>query len=415
MFLPSYVSWMATLSCLFFLGLLAGAQINRGIYRLAWFRRPIGPWSAPDPKAPPRRPYDKIPVVGWIALRRESSLHGRGYWLRPLLIELVCGAAYAGLYWWEISGRLLPAEQSLVPPSPAMLHAQYFSHIALLSLMMVATFIDIDEKTIPDEITVPGLLLGLIFAALLPGSHLPVISAVGAPPLEVVGLSITTPHPWPAWLHQSHGLAIGLACFAGWIYGILPKTWWTRGGMLKAFRYLAASIVRDRGLPYRLGLLVVGWAGIVAVWLMGGARWQALLTALVGMALAGGLIWAVRVIAGYALQVEAMGFGDVTLMAMIGAYVGWQSSLIVFFLSPFAALLVALAQLLLSGRKDIAYGPYLCLSTLIVIVGWRTLWQRVVQYFEMGWFLPGILLVCLVLMAVLLLGWGTISRRLVPR
>ena len=47
-----------------------------------------------------------------------------------------------------------------------------------MALMLVATFIDFDEKTIPDEITIPGTLLGLLFAALWPDSHLPVARLV---------------------------------------------------------------------------------------------------------------------------------------------------------------------------------------------------------------------------------------------
>ena len=44
----------------------------------------------------------------------------------------------------------------------------------------------------------------------------------------------------------------------------------------------------------------------------------------------GGIVWAVRIIASQALGVEAMGFGDVTLMCMIGAFVGWQPALLIF-------------------------------------------------------------------------------------
>ena len=61
--------------------------------------------------------------------------------------------------------------------------------------------------------------------------------------------------------------------------------------------------------------------------------WAALLTALVGLVAGGGIVWVVRLIGAVALRREAMGFGDVTLMAMVGAFVGWQASLIVFFMT----------------------------------------------------------------------------------
>ena len=39
-----------------------------------------------------------------------------------------------------------------------------------------------------------------------------------------------------------------------------------------------------------------------------------------------------RLIGTFALRREAMGFGDVTLMMMIGTFLGWQACLILFFL-----------------------------------------------------------------------------------
>ncbi len=96
------------LAVLFLFGALVGGQLNRGIYRLAWNRRPIGPWSATHEKALPRHWYDWIPIFGWLALRRESTLHGPGYWVRPLLIELAAGLGFVLLYWWETTGGILP-------------------------------------------------------------------------------------------------------------------------------------------------------------------------------------------------------------------------------------------------------------------------------------------------------------------
>ena len=71
-----------------------------------------------------------------------------------------------------------------------------------------------------------------------------------------------------------------------------------------------------------------------------------------------------------------MGFGDVTLMAMIGAFLGWQAAFLIFFLAPFTALLIAATQRILTGERHIAFGPYLCLAAVIVMVGWDAVWTR---------------------------------------
>ncbi len=51
------------------LGLLAGSQVNRAIYRLAWEPRSIGPWSPPAEGAAGRHWSDYLPVIGWLGLR----------------------------------------------------------------------------------------------------------------------------------------------------------------------------------------------------------------------------------------------------------------------------------------------------------------------------------------------------------
>src|SRR5204862_5239331 len=122
------------------------------------------------------------------------------------------------LYWWESTGQLatvLPI-MGLLPATPVMLHQQFVSHAILMALMLVATFIDFDEKTIPDEITIPGTLIGLLLAAIWPDSHLPMVRSIAPAMLPVLGyqpLLLTSTSEWPSWLNGAGGLGLGISIF----------------------------------------------------------------------------------------------------------------------------------------------------------------------------------------------------------
>ena len=256
-------------------------------------------------------------------------------------------------------------------------------------------------------------LVMLVLLAAWPGAGLPVAQPAvpGLPPVQP--LQLTTPHHWPAWLDGGRGLLCGLACFAGWCLAIWPRTVTWRRGAWKALQYATVSMFRYPYWWLILLIMAVGGLGITAGWWWGGVHWRGLLTALVGLAGGGGLIWAVRIVGGSALGKEAMGFGDVTLMAMIGAYVGWQPSLIVFFLAPFAAVFISLAQWLLTHRREIAFGPYLCAGAVVVIVWWGPVWQvRVRQIFSLGWLIPELLFFCLIMLGGMLALWRLAERGL---
>jgi leader peptidase (prepilin peptidase) / N-methyltransferase len=398
------------LAALAVVGLLAGALINAGIYALAWHSRPISPWQRPHPSAPGRRWSDFLPIAGWLGLKRESSIHGRAFWIRPLLIEIGCALLLPALYWWEAAGKLASPLVLATPATVQMLHQQFVSHAILFVLMLVATFIDFDEKTIPDEITVPGALIGLLLAAIWPDSHLPVVRLLAPPVLGYAPLLLTSTSQWPPWLNDLGGLALGLGIFIGWCIALIPALATLRRGWWNGVRFYFASMARESAWWKLLIIAALGSAAIAVVWRGDGPSWQALLTALVGLGFGGGLVWAVRIAAGLALNKEAMGFGDVTLMAMIGAFLGWQPCLIIFFLSPFVALVIAVTQFVLTGRRDIPYGPHLCAATALVILKWPWFWTNFGALFSLGWFLPGILAACLVLMAALLTLWRLIER-----
>jgi leader peptidase (prepilin peptidase) / N-methyltransferase len=428
----------ARLIVLFVLGACIGGAVNLAIYRLAWFPRPISPWSSPDPSAPPRRGWDRLPIVGWLGLRREAGLHGAGFWVRPMLLELLAGIGAAWLYWWEISvGGLLPsgvAPQLALPP--IVLHLEFAAHLVLIAWMLAGSMIDLDEQIIPDEITIPGTLMGLLIAAAWPWSLLPEVAPIdrGLPFLH-----LTSPNAWPAWLNafphagSAGSLGLGLACWWLWCVALLPRTWYPRHGWRRAWQLCWARVLRQRASYRLLKLAVIGSLAIAVVWFRNPPGWQGLLTALVGMAAGGGLMWLVRIIASAMLHREAMGFGDVTLMAMIGAFLGWQPCLLVFFLAPFAGIVVGVLRLVLFRDREIPYGPFLCLAALLVIVGWNSFWApqlpldaptailsvwyrplgavfNVRESFALGWIVPLLMLGCLVLMAAMLAGWRLIVR-----
>ncbi|MCI0358478.1 MAG: A24 family peptidase, partial [Planctomycetaceae bacterium] len=224
----------------------------------------------------------------------------------------------------------------------------------------------------------------------------------GVPP-AVGNLQVGAPVPFPAWLVTWRGPALCSAAFTVWCLALIPATATMRRGTWKAIQFYFASIARRSAWKRLLLLGVIGSITIWGAWLIGGARWEALCSATIGMAFGAALIWSVRIVGTLALREEAMGFGDVTLMAMIGAYLGWQSTLIVLFLSPAGALFVALAQWIFTGRRDIAFGPYLCVGALYLIVRWAAVWPAAAPIFAMDWLLIAILAACLLLMLGLLM------------
>ncbi|MCA9114636.1 MAG: prepilin peptidase [Planctomycetaceae bacterium] len=93
-------------------------------------------------------------------------------------------------------------------------------------------------------------------------------------------------------------------------------------------------------------------------------------------ALAGaGLTWLLRFLSRLLLGQESMGFGDVTLMAMVGSFVGWQPVVVILLLAPLCGLVFALLGPLLSGRPYLPYGPYLASATVLTLLSWRWIWM----------------------------------------
>lgn len=344
--------------------LVVAWAINWGIITQAFRPRAIGPWSPVPAGMPARSLADWVPILGWWRLSRESRVHGQRFWLRPFLIELLFPLAMLWLYHREISGGMLFLPKLAANLQPE-LHGQFLAHFLLIALMMVATFIDFDEHLIPDSITLPGTILGLIGSLALPAWFL----------FVPAGMSVDEMHSnsggaWPIWMNGQAGLWIALLIVSLYCFGLMDRVWITRRGLSKAFTYFWAMLFRSRWWMF-VGVVWLVLVGLtVAAWNGQAARWQYYLTALIGLAAAGGYTWMMRIAARQGLGVEALGFGDVTLMAMIGTYVGWQPSVLIFFVAPCFAVVIFLARRVLQGDNAGAYGPFLCMAAVTVIVYW---------------------------------------------
>jgi leader peptidase (prepilin peptidase) / N-methyltransferase len=423
-------------------GACLGSIANWAIYSFAWNSRPISPWARVPEGVAPRSGRDRVPILGWFKLNREATIFGPRYWLRPMVLEIGTGVALAALYWWEIERLGLIQGQAgsatIVPAPVPPLYMQFLSHAVLLGLMLAASFIDIDEKIIPDAITVPGTLLGLLFATVVPLTLLPnvVEKMAPAPPNDTPALRLmlrnggpavspnggslwlepvtaVAPADWPpAWgaPRTWPSLAVGVGCYWLWCFALAPRIWRGSRGPLFALQLIGVRLGREFARPPMRLLIVFGTLFIVGVWWFGMQSWAGLLTALVGLAGGGGLVWAVRLIGSAALRREAMGFGDVTLMMMLGTFLGWQACLIAFFLAPFAALFIGIAQFVLRRNDVIPFGPFLCLGAAVVVVDWAPIWMWAKQLFGAGLLVPAVLLVCLVLLGLMLTLWSAIKN-----
>ena len=381
-------------------GLILGPFINFAIYSFAYFPRAISPWQSRGAEISKRKRVAKIPVAGWL-FRREEEVHfGRLFWLRPFLIELATPIAIVLLYCNCMAGAFTPV--GLPPVGPSTLLHQFVAFALLITLMTIATFIDFDERTIPDWITIPGTLLGLVGAVVLPDWRMHELAFAAFPALVGIPVPVqaNSPDPWSAIWNGGFGLFLGLLFWSLWCFGMADRRWISRRGLKKAGDYFFECLWRSPSTRMLFGLWLVGVVCLsVAYMVVGPTRWEALLSSLFGIGLGGVLVWGFRIVARWAMGQEALGFGDVTLMAMIGSFFGWQVVWIAFFLAPFFGLVFVVIVWIITRDNATPFGPYLCAATLYCMLDWVNLWG-----WCSGWFLPPHLLFPIFLGLLIALG-----------
>ena len=220
--------------------------------------------------------YDNLPFVSF-ALLRGACRHCREpiRWRYPVVELLTAGMTVAVLERFGVG-------------------AVGLIYLAFVYALIVSSFIDLEFRIIPDEISLGGLALGLLCSVLIPSLH-----GTDAR-LVAVGRSAL-------------GMLVGGS--------VLYATGAAGDLMLLSFRRLGVCL---RHQPY----------------------WR-------------------RKLSRYRHMRESMGGGDVKLLAMAGALLGWKPVLLTFFLAPFLALIPGLVMLVLKRSHYIPYGPFLSAGLVV--------------------------------------------------
>lgn len=307
---------------------------------------------------------DNIPLLGWLLLRGHCRNCARPISCRYPLVELLTGVLFVVVYCVEIpAGRFVDVTQSglFSPDGPqtirglwqpeVWLHLRYALHMLMICGLIVATFIDFELRIIPDGCTVPVILAALVTAV-----------AVG----QV--------HIVPVW-----------------------------------FQDPSVARTLQPAAPEWLQPLIFFWDAVP--WAARHPHLHGLLVSLAGLLVGGGVVWLVRGVGHWVLRQEAMGFGDVVLMAMVGSVLGWQPVLAAFFIAPLVAVFAALLAWITRRDREIPYGPWLSLATLLLLLTWPWTWPLVKRFFDMGPVL-GLLAVFMVSALVLSLQLVQLIKRL---
>lgn len=228
--------------------------------------------------------------------------------MRGLVVIVVTAVLFLLFHWASMEKACL--ETAEVQPSGTGRTWRLVYHLCLLALLVVATSIDFDCYMIPDSITLPGMLIGVLGATL-----------VGE--LQICHLWVD----WSVAIPQLRGPYI--------------PNWYD------AHRHL-------HGFAWSLAGLITG----------------------------AGITWSARKISSIVLGQEAMGTGDITLMAMIGSFLGWQAAILVFMLAPVLGLTVGILIRIISGRTFLPYGPWLSMSAAIVLLCWSSVWEQTRMIFS---------------------------------
>jgi leader peptidase (prepilin peptidase)/N-methyltransferase len=388
---------------LFAFGACVGSFLNVVIYRLPRGESIVFPGSHCPSCGRAIGWYDNIPLVSWIVLGARCRSCKAPISPRYIVVEAATAVLVSGLYVCFFVLRIRQGAGELWDSWP-----MFAAHAILFCGLLASSLVDIESWIIPLEVCWLVSAIGLLCAAAWPPGPalLPRVSpAAGAMSLgAAVGLLAALVLMHYGFIQRSFldadekalpdasgdakgngkgkpaapappgGVAITKA------HGVDP-----RREILREVVFLAPAAILAVAaalLVTKVGVVRGFWneltgppAGRLAVHL------NALLAAMFGYLVGGLWIWGFRIAGTLAFGKEAMGLGDVHILAAVGAVCGWVVPSLAFFLAAFLALAWAVTIFVFRRQRELPYGPWLAAGALVAVLFYDRLVYLLGSYF----------------------------------
>jgi leader peptidase (prepilin peptidase)/N-methyltransferase len=376
---PQLLIHLPTAVFVFALGASVGSFINVVVYRLPLGMSVISPPSrCPTCGARLRFYRENLPIIGWLLLRGRCRYCRVRISPQYMYVELLLALVFLGLYvllfmvsprtmWWGQIGDTWWYTNGPFRAWPAFIAMAF-----LIAGLIAMTLIDAKQYVIPIEIPLVVTLTAFV-----------------AYPLQSLLVLDTRPGAaWPIPGVGWTGTAVSIGGMVGVLVGVLLlrlrvlkpsfadyEQFVVEGDVLADYPYARREMVRELIflLPCMLGMLL----GLLVSQNLPATGppplIQSFAAACAGYLVGGGLIWGIRIVGTLAFGREAMGLGDVHLLAAVGATLGWFDPIPIFFIAPFFGLFwvligVWLGSLVRSVRRELPYGPHLAAAAVCVIL-----------------------------------------------
>ncbi|MCP4704050.1 MAG: prepilin peptidase, partial [candidate division Zixibacteria bacterium] len=97
-----------------------------------------------------------------------------------------------------------------------------------------------------------------------------------------------------------------------------------------------------------------------------------IIDSLIGLFVGGGVLYLIAILGDWLFKKESMGGGDIKMTAMLGAFLGWQKVVLIFFGGAVIGLVVSIVLMIVSkeirSTRTIPFGPFLAAAAMIAII-----------------------------------------------